>query len=157
MKSICFALALVTLLATPFSMARNTFHMYAIKHALQSDKAKDKLDPRVPLYFGQQQVPPIQKRLVEVTVSRKTNAIGKTDYEACNDVLLTTLAKLQEKATVQGGNAVINIRSFYNERVVSSTSEYECHAGHVIAGVVLKGDIVILEGLPTPSHRDNEK
>ena len=154
MKLLGITLTIVALLTAQTSMARNTFHMYAIKNALKSEQAKVKLDPRVPLYFGQQNVPKVEKRLVEVTVSRKTHAIGKTDYQACNEVLLTTLAKLQDKATIAGGNAVINIRSYYNERTVSSTSEYECHAGNFIAGVVLKGDVVILEGLPTPTDRD---
>ena len=35
----------------------------------------------------------------------------------------------------QGGNAVVNIESFYDRNARASTSEYECHAGALMAGV----------------------
>jgi hypothetical protein len=44
-----------------------------------------------------------------------------------------------------GANAVVNIVSFYQKNVMSSPTEFECHAGAVIAGVALKGDFVKVE------------
>ena len=51
---------------------------------------------------------------------------------------------LQEQSKKEGGNAVINIASYYKKNTVSSEKEYECHAGAVIAGVALIGDVVTL-------------
>ncbi len=44
----------------------------------------------------------------------------------------------------EGGNAVINIASYYKKNTVSSDTEFECHAGAVIAGVAMIGDVVTL-------------
>jgi hypothetical protein len=41
-----------------------------------------------------------------------------------------------------GANAVINIVSYYNKKVMSSATEFECHAGAIMAGVALKGNFV---------------
>jgi hypothetical protein len=35
-----------------------------------------------------------------------------------------------------------NIVSYYNKKVMSSATEFECHAGAIMAGVALKGDFV---------------
>jgi uncharacterized protein YbjQ (UPF0145 family) len=41
-----------------------------------------------------------------------------------------------------GANAVINIRSNYRNNEIVSEIEYQCGAGHIFAGVALKGRIV---------------
>jgi len=42
------------------------------------------------------------------------------------------------------GNAVVNIRSFYNKNHFSSETEFECGAGNMVAGVTMMGDVVTL-------------
>jgi uncharacterized protein YbjQ (UPF0145 family) len=49
---------------------------------------------------------------------------------------------LQNRARQLGANAVVNIVSYYQKSVMSSETEFECHAGAVITGVALKGDFV---------------
>jgi len=39
----------------------------------------------------------------------------------------------------------VNIVSYYRKIEMSSPTDFECHAGAVIAGVALKGDFVKLE------------
>jgi hypothetical protein len=51
---------------------------------------------------------------------------------------------LHDRALEAGGDAVINIVSYYRKQLYSSASEYECHAGEVISAVALKGTIVKL-------------
>jgi uncharacterized protein YbjQ (UPF0145 family) len=58
--------------------------------------------------------------------------------------MLSALIQLQERARREGGNAVINIKSYYKKQTFSSESQFECHAGNIMAGVALKGDIVKL-------------
>jgi uncharacterized protein YbjQ (UPF0145 family) len=57
-------------------------------------------------------------------------------------VFLSVLLKLQERARSLGANAVINIRSNYRNNEIVSEIEYQCGAGHIFAGVALKGRIV---------------
>ena len=45
----------------------------------------------------------------------------------------------------KGGNAVINIRSFYKKNEMSSETKFECHVGLLMAGVALKGTVVYLD------------
>ena len=55
------------------------------------------------------------------------------------------MIQLEKRAKQLGANAVVNIVSFYQKNVMSSPTEFECHAGAVIAGVALKGDFVKVE------------
>ncbi|MBB3062868.1 hypothetical protein [Microbulbifer rhizosphaerae] len=52
---------------------------------------------------------------------------------------------LQDRARREGGNAVVNIRSYYKKNEVNSSSEFECGAGAVMAGVTLEGEVVTLK------------
>jgi uncharacterized protein YbjQ (UPF0145 family) len=58
---------------------------------------------------------------------------------------LSALITLQERAHTEGGNAVINIKSFYKKQEVSYDKEFECHVGTFVSGVALKGDVVKLK------------
>jgi uncharacterized protein YbjQ (UPF0145 family) len=54
------------------------------------------------------------------------------------------MISLQDRAIAEGGNAVVNIRSFYKKRDFTSATEFECGAGAMVAGVALVGDVVKL-------------
>ena len=71
--------------------------------------------------------------------NRKTNAVNKTDVEACNWVFLSALKALEDSARDAKASAVVEIVSFYKKNEFSSASEFECHAGSIMAGVALKG------------------
>ncbi len=78
------------------------------------------------------------------TSNKKTNAFGKDVTEACQWVLLSTVIALQERAIASGGNAVVGISSYYNKVKFSSSTQYECHKGFLMAGVALQGKVVKL-------------
>ena len=67
-----------------------------------------------------------------------------THYLSINDALNSPKAKeiLNPKIKLYFGQSVSNIVSFYKRKTYSSTTQYECHAGHSISGVALKGDLV---------------
>lgn len=120
---------------------RDTVHYLSINDALNSADAKQVLDPNIKLYFGKPA--PGGTTLVKAAVTNpKTNALNKTDLEACQWVFLSAVKKFQERAVKEGGTKVGNLVSFYKKKEFSSTTQYECHAGRSIAGVALKGDIV---------------
>jgi uncharacterized protein YbjQ (UPF0145 family) len=125
--------------------ARNTKHLLPISVALAVKEAQEKLDGSIKFYFGSQETPKIATRLGSDVSNRKTNAFGKSDEAACNWVFLSAMIALEKRAQQLGANAVVNIVSYYDRKVMSSTTEFECHAGAIIAGVVLKGDFVKIE------------
>jgi len=132
-------------LCAPIAQARDDAHFLPIKDALELGKAQGKLDGSVRFYFSGQSHPAVSARLrAGVMSNKKTNAANKSDEEACQWAMLTALIAFQERAKREGGNAVVNLESYYNRRTYKSATQYECHAGTWTAGVVLKGDVVRL-------------
>jgi uncharacterized protein YbjQ (UPF0145 family) len=126
---------------TPAS-ARDTKYLLPIAAALETKEAKEKLDGSVKFYFGNQETPKVLTKLSTDITNQKTNAVGRSDEKACNWVFLSAMIQLEKRAKQLGANAVVNIVSYYKKDVMSSATEFECHAGAVIAGVALKGDFV---------------
>ena len=65
------------------SVAKDVTHMSPIEDAMQSDVYKNRLDPNIALYFGEQSHGNVVKRLGSFPTNKKTNAFNKTDIEAC--------------------------------------------------------------------------
>jgi uncharacterized protein YbjQ (UPF0145 family) len=122
--------------------ARDDKLMFQIVPALEAKDAKEKLDGSVKFYFGDQQTPKILTKLGTDVTNQKTNAVGKSDERACNWVFLSAMIQLDKRAKQLGANAVVNIVSYYQKNVMSSSTEFECHAGAIIAGVALRGEFV---------------
>ncbi len=82
----------------------------------------------------------MQQRLGEDVTNKKTNAANKSDAEACRWVALSALRALQDGAKSRGANAVVDIVSYYKKKnEFKSSTNYECYAGAILAGVALKG------------------
>jgi uncharacterized protein YbjQ (UPF0145 family) len=124
--------------------ARDTIVRVSLEDAMATSDAKVKLDAGVRFFFGDQVHPEIAKRIGKFTSNKKTNAFNKSDQQACMWAFLSAMVSLQDRALAEGGNAVVKIRSFYKKRDFSSSTEFECGAGAMVAGVTLVGDIVKL-------------
>jgi uncharacterized protein YbjQ (UPF0145 family) len=136
--------AAVVLLSSLLSLqaeARNDLVTLELKPVMESSKAKEALLD-VPVYFAGQPHPEVAQSMGVVTTSRKTNALNKSDREACEWVLLSALKVLQDNARDNGYDAVINIKSNYEHNEFSSAEEFQCGAGFLMAGVALKGEVV---------------
>ncbi len=144
MKKLIAMLSLALVLVSPSAFSRDTKVMLPINELMASQAYIDKLNKGVGFYFGEQSTPSVLKNLGNFTTNKKTNAFNKSDEVACRHVLLSALMALQDRALREGGNAVINIVSYYKNSVHSSTTELECHAGGIMAGAALKGDAVKL-------------
>lgn len=107
----------------------------------------------VKMYFGNQSHPSTNKKMSVIRTNRKTNAFNKTDKKACEWVFLSAILALRDSALSQGGNAVVNIKSNYDNIEYSSPSEFQCGVGRIIAGVALIGQVVNLSsgGVTKPS------
>ncbi|GLR70754.1 excinuclease ATPase subunit [Agaribacter marinus] len=140
------AISTITLLLVTYQAnARDSKYMYPIKEAFESGQFQNRLDPNIKFYWGEQKpTQKIERSFGKYTSNKKTNAFNKSDREACEWVLLSALLSLEERAKREGGNAVINIASYYKKNTVVSETNYECHAGTFIAGVALNGEVVKL-------------
>lgn len=139
-----FVFLLALLFSASTGDARNTVHQLSIEDALAQGEKKGVLIEGIRLYFGDAATPAVENSHGQFTANRKTNAFNKSDEEACNWVFLTAIKSLQERAQRQGGNAVINIYSYYYKNEFVSETEFECGAGAMIAGVTMIGDVVTL-------------
>jgi hypothetical protein len=141
MKRLSLVLPVVVSLSASSALARDTKYLLPIAEVVNGPQAQGKLDAEVHLYFGKQEAPEGEGR-GEVVVNPKTNAANKDDQTACRWVMLTALIELQQKAKNLGANAVVGIESYYKKAAFSSETEYECHAGAVMAGVALRARLV---------------
>lgn len=141
MRSITLVITFLVLAFPGLAQARDTKAFFSIKEAMNTDAAKEKLSKDIKFHFGKKSVK-YKSSVGTYTANRKTNAFNKSDEEACEWVFLSALLALQDRAIASGGNAIINIHSYYKKEAMHSTEEYECHAGAVMAGVALRGTVV---------------
>lgn len=142
MKKLILGVSLVVAATT--ATARDDIGRYSVDELLKTSKAQQTLDPEIKLFFGKQDAGKVLSTYGEVQTNKKTNAVNKSDKEACQWVMLSALKAMQQRARKEGMNAVVNISSFYKKREFVSDTEFECGAGFLMAGVTLKGDLVKL-------------
>lgn len=132
-------LAAVALLSTLPAQARDSRLELSLQDLVESSQAREAgIDGSVRFYLAGQSVA-VVKRFDTGVSNRKTNAANKSDEDACRWVALSALLALQESALSRGANAVVDIVSYYKKREFRSPTNYECHAGNILAGVTLKG------------------
>lgn len=119
--------------------------MWPIADAMAVPDAKRRLSSGVQFFFGSDMHPAVATSFGVYTSSKKTNGTNKTDKEACEWAFLSAMLSFQQRAVELGGNAVINIRSYYDKHGVSSETEYECGSGALMSGVTFQGEVVKLE------------
>ena len=143
MVSFAASFILLSLFCTVDVQARNDAFFLSIQEAINSvGEAKLRFSDDVRFYFGDQPPLGVETTLAQVTAYKKGSITVKTEAEACNSAFLEALTQLQKLARRAGGDAVINIESYYKKRSFKSNSQYECHAGSAKVGVMLRGDIV---------------
>ena len=127
-------------LAQP-ALARNTVYHLSIQDVLGSEDFRAHVGNDVTFVFGDQRPPAGTRLMGSFTTNRKTNSFGKSDQRACAWAMVSALVTLRDRAVQQGGNAVVNVVSYYDRDRFVSDTEYQCHAGGVVAGVALQGTV----------------
>ena len=135
----------VVALVSTLALARDTHLKLPIKDALENPTARERLGTEVKFIFGAPG-PAGAKDLGTFMSNKKTNFANKSDKEGCEWAFLSAMLSFKDRAIAEGGNAVVNIHSYYKKNVFSSTTEYECGAGAIMGGVTFKGTVVRLEG-----------
>lgn len=115
-----------------------------LQPAIDAALAAGKIDGSVKFYLAGTG-PKGQVLEAGVVTNRKTNAFAKKDADACLWVAQSAVIALHEAAKKANANAVTNIVSYYRKSEYSSKTDYECHAGAVVAGVALRGDLARLK------------
>lgn len=126
------------------AFARDTAYHLKIDDVKSDPRYAANVPGDITLVFGDQKPANVEKSLGEFVTNRKTNSVGRPDEEVCRWAMISAMKELAERARAEGGNAVVNIVSYYRKNVFSSPTEYECHAGAIVAGVALKGTVVKL-------------
>lgn len=144
--SLCCGVAVLLAASVPFTSAHAADRkvVLPISGAMATNDANTRLGDSVKFYFGKQAIPDGARKVGSDTTSNKTNAFAKSDEKACNWSFLSAMLQLQKRANELGANAIVNIVSNSNHVEFSSESEFECHAGAIMAGVALKADFVKL-------------
>jgi hypothetical protein len=145
MGKLFLVIATLCLLLPGYGQARDDHNRYSISEAMNTSHAKEKLNRGFIFKFGDASPGKISTNHGEYMSNKKTNAVGKSDKEACQWVFLSAMLSFQDRIAKEGGNAVVNIRSYYKKNDFSSTTEFECGNGAIMAGVTFWGDVVTLE------------
>ena len=139
------AIVLVGAFAAPETTARDTKNMWPIADAMNSTEARAQLNQGIKFYFGDSAHPPIAKSFGVYMSNKKTRGVGRTDKEACDWSFLSAMLSFQQRAKELGGDAVINIESYYRKNTVRNATEYECGSGALMSGVTFRGEVVKLQ------------
>ena len=140
--TMALAAGVLSAFAAQPSQARNTRYLLKIDEVRQDPRYKETVPDDVAFYFAGQSHPATLQSFGEVIANPKGNSFGRPDEEACRWTMMSALKELHDRAIEEGGNAVVDIVSYYRKVVYSSASTYECHAGGFVAGVALKGVVV---------------
>jgi hypothetical protein len=134
----------LSLCAGGVQASRDAVHYVPIQEAIDLGIRDGKLDNDVKFYFGNQPHPPVTSMLTRgISTHQKTN-----NRRGCTWAMVSALIRLQDAARARGGNAVINIESYYDRRPYRNNSQFECHVGRMMSAVALRGDIVRLGHAP---------
>ena len=143
MKKYLFPLvAIIAALSSNLGAADDKY-LFGISEALTEHS--NLVDLNIELYFATQPHSEIIENLGTFVTNKKTNARLRSPDTSCKRVFMSAILSLQAKAALQGGNAVVNIHSFYKKKEMFSEEKYECHDGKNISGVALKGTVVRLD------------
>ncbi|NIE76066.1 excinuclease [Pantoea sp. Tr-811] len=142
LKTLTAATALLLAALPGISQARDTALYLPFDKVVQQMLAEKKLDGSVKFYLaGVQPRGKVKVISPNAVTNKKTNAFNKSDEVACEWALQSALLTMQDAAKKVSANAVTNIASYYKKNERKDAATYECHAGAVIAGVAIKGDL----------------
>jgi hypothetical protein len=135
--------SLLALTSLP-AAARDDVGTYPIADVMSNPEYAKRLEG-VKFFFGSQAAPAIERTVGEFQSNKKTNAVGKSDKEACEWAFLSALLSFRDRALSSGADAVTNITGYYKKQPYTSETHFQCGAGATMAGVTLKGTVVKLK------------
>lgn len=138
MSTIRIVASLLLLAIGSAAAARDTRLLLPIEDAIKQGREQGVIGDDIVFRFGKGNRGGFAKIIGSDVANRKTNALNKSDVEACNWVFLSALKALEDGARGANAKAVVEIVSYFKKREFASATEFECHAGTIMAGVALK-------------------
>ncbi|MBB5420844.1 hypothetical protein QF000_004711 [Paraburkholderia atlantica] len=99
----------------------------------------------VPVYFGDQNHPPVKTRLGEVSYSVRIARKVSDPNEACHLALREAVHKLREAAITRHANAVIDVSTRFHSTETNSSSDFTCGVSPSAAAIAVRGQMVVLD------------
>jgi hypothetical protein len=124
--------------------AAEVLEKFPLQHALENEKVIDAISSNFPLYWGDQKHPAVKKEFGKFRTSKHTSAVGKSGEQACEWALASAIIELQNRASSEGGNALIDIKSNIKNELRSSTTDFDCLRRGKVVNVALEGTVVTL-------------
>src|SRR5258706_9522518 len=105
--------------------------------ALSSDEFKAGLGNDVAFYFTGAATPAFKTDMEEFLVDRVTRRSAGPPKTHCRRVLLAAFLDFQARARKKGGNAVVNMVSFYQKPYAADSTRVECHITSSSTGLIV--------------------
>ena len=99
----------------------------------------------LPVYFGQQEHPPVRTRLRAVSYSVRIARQTSNQEQACHLALEEAVEKLRTAALDKHANAVIDVWTRFHDTQTGSTTEFTCGVSPTAASLAVTGELVVLE------------
>jgi hypothetical protein len=134
----------VFLMLISTASAADVLEKFPLRHALENEKVIDAISSNFPLYWGDQNHPTVKKEFGKYRISKRTTAVGKSARHACEWALASAIIELQNRASSEGGNALIDIKSNIKNELRSSATDFDCLRRGKMVNVALEGTVVTL-------------
>lgn len=142
MKNVLLAFCVSLSLATT-ATAADKFLDVEVSHAKGQKSARNLSN--VPFYMKGEAHPPVAKDLGTFSSNMRSNAFLKKKPNACSQAYLSAIISLQNRATKEGADAVIDIISITKHNNLESANQFRCIHGAAVANVALSGRMVKLK------------
>ena len=144
LTALCLALAALPLQgATAASKASDRTLVLSLQDLIFHPDYEAKVPTDIKFYYADQPVT-VKKLLGPVKTSRKTSKKANA-ISSCQWAMYSALIALAEEARLQGGNAVVGIKSNFGDVESARRDTYRCGVGNLMVGVALKGEIAVVE------------
>ena len=131
----------MTIAAAGIAAAADRWEHLSVQAALQSDLAKDKLDPAISFFMKGQKHNKANNPSREYSANKRTSKFRKSAEAACQHAFISALISFQQRAQREDRNAVIDLYSITKNKKFVSSKEYSCLAGGMMVNVALKGKV----------------
>ena len=121
--------------------AADKWEQLSVKAALQSDLAKEKLDPGLSFYMKGQKHRKARSTSGEYTSNKRSRKFRRSTEDACQQAFISALLSFQQRANKEDRNAVIDLYSITKDKKFVSTEKYSCLVGGMAANVALRGKV----------------
>ena len=122
-------------------IAADEWMNFSVQAAMESDLAKNRLDPAISFYMKGQKHQPTKDVSGEYTANKRARKFGKSAEAACQDAFVSALMSFQDRAFKEERTMVVDLYSVTKDRRFESEDQYSCLVGGMMVNVALRGRV----------------